>query len=382
MKKIILFSGLLFLQYSFGQVAGIGTAAPKATLDVAAFPDDFTKKDGIIAPKLTGDDLKKKDALYTPSQDGAIVYVTNPVSSPSTKTKDVISPDYFFYNTKISSWQKLNPEPWYLVDTSYPAILNNQDIYHMGNVKILHFNDTNTIPKPYASLYVSGYSNVGTPYPGIENSPSVISGSLTVGSSNLVSSNSSAFGQNNTISGYNGLAVGDSNTLDNSINSIAVGDNNQLTNAITSFISGTGNKTNFRNVFIFGTNNTSGTIFGVTIGDSNTAGVNGTIGFAMGTQNMSYGLNTMAAGTNLIAKHAYMTAIGKYNNILESEKTVLLTSLIFQVGIGDSDTNRQNALSIYKDGSLQVNQLKGSQNTYACLDSDGNLFKSTAPCVP
>jgi len=41
------------------------------------------KPDGLIAPRLTGDQLRAKDAGYLVAQTGAIVYVTDAVSTAS-----------------------------------------------------------------------------------------------------------------------------------------------------------------------------------------------------------------------------------------------------------------------------------------------------------
>lgn len=56
---------------------GVNNSAPQATFDVAGFASDSTKPDGLIPPRLTGDQLRAKDAGYLGAQTGAIVYVTD-----------------------------------------------------------------------------------------------------------------------------------------------------------------------------------------------------------------------------------------------------------------------------------------------------------------
>lgn len=81
----------------FSQV-GINTASPKATLDVVGKPSAADSPDGVIAPKLTGDELRAKDAVYQNDQIGALVYVTQAVTAPSLKTAKVDKPGYYMYN--------------------------------------------------------------------------------------------------------------------------------------------------------------------------------------------------------------------------------------------------------------------------------------------
>lgn len=70
--KIILLS--LFVLTNFYAQIGINTTTPNASLDVVGNPSVSNSLDGIIPPRLTGDQLGQK--TYTNSQTGAIVYVT------------------------------------------------------------------------------------------------------------------------------------------------------------------------------------------------------------------------------------------------------------------------------------------------------------------
>ncbi|UOV00034.1 hypothetical protein MUU74_08775 [Chryseobacterium daecheongense] len=132
---------LLTGSFAFAQV-GINTESPKATLEVAGTPTDNTKYDGIIAPRITGDQLKAKN--YSASQTGALVYITSADSAPSGQTLDVTSPGYYYFNgdSGINKWIKLSTgisatlEPWNVQNTANPATANNQNIYQSGKVGI------------------------------------------------------------------------------------------------------------------------------------------------------------------------------------------------------------------------------------------------------
>lgn len=110
MKKItisslVLLSGLLFSQ------VGINTDKPKATLDIVSSPSNSAKNDGILIPKLTGDQLKAKDALYGVDQEGVLVFITQNVTPPyNGKTRNVNTPGFYYYDRLTSTWLKVNDQ--------------------------------------------------------------------------------------------------------------------------------------------------------------------------------------------------------------------------------------------------------------------------------
>lgn len=78
---------------------GINTTNPAATFDVVAKNTDPAIVDGVIAPRLTGDELKAKDGVYLGPQTGAIVYATAGVTgTPAGKTIKVTSPGYYYFD--------------------------------------------------------------------------------------------------------------------------------------------------------------------------------------------------------------------------------------------------------------------------------------------
>jgi len=98
MKKILL-PGILFLSihlYSQAGYVGINTPTPNATLDVKGIASDISKLDGIIAPRLTGDELRAK--TYTAAQTGALVYVTAADSAPQNQTLSVTEAGYYYFD--------------------------------------------------------------------------------------------------------------------------------------------------------------------------------------------------------------------------------------------------------------------------------------------
>ena len=94
MKTLTL--SLLFFCIGLQAQVGIGNTDPKATLDITGQPTVPTELDGVIAPRLTGDQLGAK--TYTTAQTAALVYVTAADTTPSGQTIDVTAAGYYYFN--------------------------------------------------------------------------------------------------------------------------------------------------------------------------------------------------------------------------------------------------------------------------------------------
>ncbi|WP_128331816.1 hypothetical protein [Apibacter sp. HY039] len=108
-QKIFILSAILFSSFSYGQV-GLNNQNPKATLDVSAIKSDGTTAEGIIAPRLSGDQIMAANSKYGIDQTGAIVYATSKISTadPTNKTTNITMAGYYFFNG--STWELLNPQ--------------------------------------------------------------------------------------------------------------------------------------------------------------------------------------------------------------------------------------------------------------------------------
>lgn len=94
-KQTLLLAALLSSALAFAQV-GVNTQTPKATLDVTGKPADASSLDGVIAPRITGAELRAK--TYTTAQTGALVYITLADTAPAGQTIDVTSTGYFYFD--------------------------------------------------------------------------------------------------------------------------------------------------------------------------------------------------------------------------------------------------------------------------------------------
>lgn len=103
-RKLLLVSLMLSYGALFSQI-GINTINPAATLDITAKTSDGSKAEGIILPRLTGNQLKSGDANYTTAQKGTMVYVTAAVTGATAKTVNINSEGYYYFDGNV--WQKV-----------------------------------------------------------------------------------------------------------------------------------------------------------------------------------------------------------------------------------------------------------------------------------
>ncbi|CAA7390977.1 hypothetical protein [Chryseobacterium fistulae] len=109
MKKIIILGLLILLNTKLNAQVGINNTTPKSTFDIVAKNSDGSTPEGIIAPRLTGEQIKAGDTNYTTEQIGNIIYATTAVGIASTKTINITSPGYYYFDGTI--WQRLGHSP-------------------------------------------------------------------------------------------------------------------------------------------------------------------------------------------------------------------------------------------------------------------------------
>lgn len=101
MKNSYLFLVFLLLVTNTNAQVGINTENPKSTLHVQKRAE-LTFPDGIIPPRISGDSLKMKASAYQEAQNGAIVYVTSPVTNRDPlgepKTQEVATTGFYVYD--------------------------------------------------------------------------------------------------------------------------------------------------------------------------------------------------------------------------------------------------------------------------------------------
>lgn len=106
MKRLFYFF-IILIYIQFHSQVGINTQTPNSTLEVVGKPDVSNHFDGIIAPKITGNQLANKN--YSVLQKGAIVYVTQAATNLSGQVIHVVDEGYYFFNGMF--WNQMYKEP-------------------------------------------------------------------------------------------------------------------------------------------------------------------------------------------------------------------------------------------------------------------------------
>ncbi|WP_156424175.1 hypothetical protein [Myroides odoratus] len=84
---------------------GIGTTAPVTSLQIDADTTDNTRADALIVPRMTRVQLQAKDNAYGTEQDGAMVFVTVINGSVTTKTNNITSRGFYYYDAPVGLWK-------------------------------------------------------------------------------------------------------------------------------------------------------------------------------------------------------------------------------------------------------------------------------------
>ena len=116
MKKSSYLLFVLSTTFIYGQV-GINTQTPETTLEVVGKPNDISHYDGIIPPRITGNQLAAK--TYSSAKQGAVVYATSPPSNLTGQVKNITeAAPYYFDGTLWQSFSKeIAPIEYYIVLT-------------------------------------------------------------------------------------------------------------------------------------------------------------------------------------------------------------------------------------------------------------------------
>ncbi|WP_027381431.1 hypothetical protein [Chryseobacterium daeguense] len=104
LKKQMIIGTITIPLIVFGQI-GINNIDPQTTLDITAKSTDGSRAEGLLVPRLTGDQIKSADSKYGSSQKGTIIFATSAVTISSSKTANIVAEGYYFFDGTM--WQKI-----------------------------------------------------------------------------------------------------------------------------------------------------------------------------------------------------------------------------------------------------------------------------------
>ncbi|MGV2451626.1 UNVERIFIED_CONTAM: FISUMP domain-containing protein [Ralstonia mannitolilytica] len=110
MRKMYLLPTILLGVLSYGQV-GINNLVPKSTLDVKSKTTDGSTSEGLLIPRVTGNQLKAAEtaAVYADDQHATLVFVTA-APDPDSRTGQVEgmdAPGFYYFDAGSNRWVKM-----------------------------------------------------------------------------------------------------------------------------------------------------------------------------------------------------------------------------------------------------------------------------------
>lgn len=346
MKKNILILSTFLLSTSIFAQVGINTTNPKATLDITALPTDLTRTDGIIIPRIDGNQLFLKNNLYGADQTATLIYVTSPATGASLAgdTEEVTETGYYMHNgikwIKLNASTSVSSNDWQLSGntttlTHFIGTLNDQPLnFKINNEK------AGLIEKYNLSYgYLSLSSNTG-----VANSAF---GSSAL-SANTTGSNNSAFGyyalSENTTGSANS-AFGIRSLLSNTtgVNNSSFGTNVLFRNTTGGYNSAFGTDALYSNT-TGGSNNAFGS---QALANNNTGNSNNAFGIVALARNTT-GSSNNAFGNSALTNNTtgnYNIAVG--NNALEKNIIGSFNNAIGQLSLVFNTADNNNAFGYH-----------------------------------
>ncbi|MBV8328073.1 hypothetical protein [Chryseobacterium sp.] len=360
MKKLFILSFLTTSLVIYSQV-GINTTAPKATLDITGAPADPTRMDGLIAPRLTGAELRAKN--YTAAQEGAIVYATAADTAPAGQTINVTVPGYYYFDGK--SWQKISDKEWHTqgnaageistqaevlaaapVSANYLGTKGNVDLVLISNNKVHAVLNTggalagggeaaSTLSWGSSNTVNSTSNNMALGRGNTANASEADYPAVAIGSSNIVSGGGMAFGIQNSAAGKYNFAFGFANETGNAV-AVAIGQGNKAKTG--GFTFGLGNTVTL-NGFAFGNANTVTGDYGIAVGNKATAGISQSV-YANATHTF---FNQGNAPTTMVGINMVPTADNRTGTAIQMK------------GVDTSSGGAVNTCSSAEEGAIRYN---------------------------
>lgn len=149
-------SSLMYSQA--GGRIGMNTPDPKATLDITAKTDGSLQAEGLMIPRLTGDQIQTMTASIQPGTESLMIYATARPVSPTAKVSKITQPGYYFWNG--TDWESMGVNSnIYTSDGAITTTLASRNVDLNG--KNLVFSGTGSVgigtsPSASAKLDVAG----------------------------------------------------------------------------------------------------------------------------------------------------------------------------------------------------------------------------------
>ncbi len=159
-----------------------------------------------------------------------------------------------------------------------------------------------------------------------------------------------ALGQSTQATAGRAIAVG-TNTIASGVSSIAAGQNT-IALGTNTFASGSGTEANGYNSFAIGHITIASGWNTFACGEESEA--NGSSSFASGSHSIANGSSSFASGKDTKADAYASFTMGRYNVGGGATISWVPTDPVFEIGIGSDESNRENALTVLKNGNVGI----------------------------
>lgn len=314
-RLIFFLAMMMFINNTMYAQYGYGTKTPSK----AAVLELHSTNKGFLIPRV------KLENIHSFLQESFIANdssLSNSLLVYNIKTTQELSPGFYYWTTDGTNgrWNRLiteedNLEPWRVIGTNEKASDNHQAIYQMGPVTV-----GRDVGYPNVFLDIAGAVRIGS----INDTAAIGEKSFAGGVNTMAQGNNAlAYGSRAIATGVNAIAIGNSVLATNS-NSMAVGHQN-IARGSAALASGYLTQ------------------------------ANGNYSFSAGRESVALGHQAVSFGENTYAHSRAEFVIGRYNEKIKGNKKQWnVNNPLFQIGIGENDSLRKNALTVLKNGWVGV----------------------------
>jgi len=381
-KTILLLTCILLVNVTFAQV-GIGNTDPKASLDITATNVATpANTDGILIPRVA----EFPATNPTAAQDGMLIFITG----TGTPNKG-----FYYWDHTLASWQSV-PGANNTLDQAYDegGAGAGRTITADNGAVAINGTDGFQVTGTHGSGAAITLSGVGTrmffnPKKAAFRSGGIISGGNfdpTVWDDANVGNYSFASGLNAAAFGFNSTAMGNrTKSYDGgtALGALTTANSNATAMGNGTFAYEGGTATGGGSIAgPYSTSMGSGTItpggYSTSMGYESTA--SGVYSTAIGFRTTASGDHSTAMGQNTTALSLAETVVGLYNTTyIPHGGGWYPTDRLFVIGNGTDAANKSNALTIYKNGLMNINDsynmplLDGTANQVMATDGAGQV---------
>ncbi|MBM7420242.1 MULTISPECIES: tail fiber domain-containing protein [Chryseobacterium] len=104
MSKLHILAASFMTSFFFSQV-GINTTEPKSTLDIRGKDDGISRTEGLLIPRLTGNQIQTMTTNLQPGTESLMIYATNVPVSPNLAVAKITKEGYYYWNGTI--WENI-----------------------------------------------------------------------------------------------------------------------------------------------------------------------------------------------------------------------------------------------------------------------------------